>query len=128
MRTTLEMEDFIPSTLKMLQSKQSPKWMALRIFINFSLGIKDRDYQPEVPDFNSGKEYRLLQVTGLGKETDDQTSLYTQLVSIYDGVSINTNKELEARLEYHAFRGFIALKYSLSSKSNIFEFLGKEVQ
>jgi len=127
MKTTSNMEDYIPQFMKLMQIGGSPKWMALRMFINFSLGIKKHDFLVDAPDFSGGKEYRLLQVTGLGKELDDHTLLYSKMISLYDKIEISDNKMLDKHLALHAYRGYISIKNSLSSKSNVFEFLAKEI-
>lgn len=48
------------------------------------------------------------------------------MIEAYDNISISSKKEFEDNLQKHIFRGYLILKTSLKSDSNIFEFLSQD--
>ncbi len=122
-RTSQEVELYINPLFQLLYyPKNTPKWIALRFMINISLSLKDTCYQVENKIFD-GKEYRLAQITGEGKEDEDYTKEYYQMIESYENIILKSNKAFEKRVEYHIFRGYDILAKSLKRNSNLYEFL-----
>jgi hypothetical protein len=122
-RTTKKIEEYITPLFKLLNyPTNTPKWVALRFMLNISLSLKDTSYKVEIEEFN-GKEYRLAQITGENKEEEDFTNYYFKMIEAYEDIKIKSRKEFERKIEYHIFRGYSILNYSLKANSNIYEFL-----
>ena len=125
MRTTQEIESYIPRLNQLIGLKNEPKWITLRFMINISLSFEnDIDFNTEI-DFD-GKKYNLEQITGFGKEYDNYTDLYWRMIEEFDEKIIKNKKEFDNRLEYHLLRGYKILISSLNNSSNLFEFLLQE--
>jgi hypothetical protein len=124
-RTTQEIENYIYPLSKMLNLENEPKWVILRFMINISLSLQNEFEHVEVESYD-GKEYRLEQITGEGKGTDDYTKLFWDMVEVYDDSTIISKKTLEESLQKHILRGYLILKTSLKHNSNIFEFMGQD--
>lgn len=124
-RTTQEIENYIYPLSKMLNLENEPKWVILRFMINISLSLQKEFEYVEVESFD-GKEYRLEQITGEGKGSDDYTKLFWDMVEVYDNSTITSKKKLEETLQKHIVRGYLILKTSLKHDSNIFEFMGQD--
>ena len=116
MKTTQEIEDYIPKINRLIGIKKDDKWVTLRFIINISLSFNDEiSFNQNV--LYDGKNYKLEQITGLGKEYEDYTDLYSNMIEIFDNKTIKNQKELNERLEYHLLRGYKILNSSLKSKS-----------
>lgn len=124
-KTTQEIENYIFPLSKMLNMEDEPKWVLLRFMINISLSLT-KDFEDVVIDIYDGKEYRLEQITGEGKGVDDYTKLYSEMIEVFDNITISSKKKLEENLQRHIARGYTILKTSLKHDSNIFEFLGQD--
>ena len=125
-RTSQDIEHYIHPLFQLLHyPKNTPKWIALRFMINISLSLQNKGYQIENESFD-GKEYRLVQITGEGKEDEDYTKEYYQMIEAYEDISLKNNKVFEKRLEYHIFRGHAILAKSLKANSNIYDFIIQE--
>jgi len=125
MRTTQEIETYIPRLNQLIGLQNEPKWITLRFIINISLSFNnDIEFDREV-DFD-GKQYNLEQITGFGKEYDNYTDLYWSMIEIFDNITIKSKKEFDINLEYHLLRGYKILISSVNSSSNLFEFLLQE--
>ncbi len=125
MRTTQEIEAYIPRLNQLIGLQNEPKWITLRFIINISLSFNnDIEFNREV-DFD-GKQYNLEQITGFGKEYDNYTDLYWSMIEIFDKITIKNKKEFDINLEYHLLRGYKILISSVNSSSNLFEFLLQE--
>lgn len=122
MRTTQNIENFIPTLNSLLGLKNSPKWVVIRFMINISLSIED-NIDVKIPETFDGKEYSLVQITGLNKDEDDVTEIYKRIIESYEKENIINNKDLEHRLEFHTLRGFTILNSSLKQTSQIYDFL-----
>jgi hypothetical protein len=109
----------------MLNLENEPKWVVLRFMINISLSL-EKSFDDVTIESYDGKEYRLEQITGEGKGVEDYTKLYWDMIEIYDDITISSKKVLEENLQRHIVRGYLVLKTSLKSDSNIFEFLGQD--
>lgn len=125
MRTTKEIETYIPRLNKLLGLINEPKWVTLRFIINISLSFNNKIEFNKKIDFD-GKQYSLEQIIGFGKEYDNYTDLYWAMIEEFDEIIINNKKELTMNLEYHLLRGHKILFSSVKSNSNIFEFLLQE--
>jgi len=125
MRTTQEIESYIPRLNQLIGLKNEPKWVTLRFIINISLSFENDIIFDEKVDFD-GKSYNLEQITGFGKEYDNYTDLYWSMIEEFDDIVIKNKKEFEIHLENHLLRGYKILSSSLNSKSNLFEFLLQE--
>jgi len=125
-RTTKEIENYIVPLFKLLKlSSKEPKWIGLRFMINVSLSLKGEHKNFPI-EFNSdfnGSEYRLMQITGEHKESEDFTNYYHKMIESYDEIELKTAREFEKRLEYHIQRGHEILRTSLKQNSNIYEFM-----
>jgi hypothetical protein len=122
-RTSQEIELYIHPLFQLLHyPKNTAKWIALRFMINISLSLKNKNYQVENEVFD-GKDYRLAQITGEGKEDEDYTKEYYHMIEAYEELKLKNNKAFEKRLEYHIFRGHAILAKSLKANSNIYDFL-----
>ena len=124
MKTTQDIEDYIPQINKLIGIKDD-KWVTLRFIINISLSFNNKIFFDENPNFD-GKNYKLEQITGLGKEYDDYTDLYLNMIEIFDKKIIKNHKELNDKLQYHLLRGYKILNSSLNLNSNLYEFLLQE--
>lgn len=125
MRTTQEIENYIPKLNQLIGLKNEPKWITLRFIINISLSFyNDIEFDKNV-EFD-GKQYNLEQITGFGKEYDNYTDLYWEMIELFDTITIKNKKEFDSNLEYHLLRGFKILTSSVNSNSNLFEFLLQE--
>jgi hypothetical protein len=120
-KTSKIVEESIPKVLKNLQIPNEPKWVALRFFINISLSVKG-DFSFE--ESRDGSEYRLEQVVGKGKESEDFSKHYKKMLETFDEVEFETEKDFEISLEKHIQRGHFVI--SKSTKSDIFSFLQQE--
>lgn len=74
-KTTQEIEQYLYPLSKMLNLENEPKWVILRFMINISLSLEKEFKDIDVPNYD-GKEYRLVQITGEGKESEDYTKLF----------------------------------------------------
>jgi len=124
-RTTQEIENYIYPLSKMLNLENEPKWVVLRFMINISLSLQ-KEFEFVEVESHDGKEYRLEQITGEGKGSEDFTKLFLDMVEVYDNSTITSKKKLEESLQKHIIRGYLILKTSLKYDSNIFEFMGQE--
>lgn len=126
-KTTQDIEDYLTPLSKMLHLENEPKWVILRFMVDISLS-KEQGFEDIKVDSTSsdGKEYRLEQITGEGKGSEDYTKLFWDMIEAFDGVSITSKKSLEENLQKHILRGFYILKTSLKSDSNIFEFMSQD--
>lgn len=124
-RTTQEIENYIYPLSKMLNLENEPKWVILRFMINISLSLQ-KEFEHVEGESYDGKEYRLEQITGEGKGTDDYTKLFWDMSEVYDDSTITSKKKLEESLQQHIVRGYLILKTSLKHDSNIFEFMGQD--
>jgi hypothetical protein len=125
MRTTKEIEIFIPRLNQLIGLKNEPKWVTLRFIINISLSFNNNIEFNKKVDFD-GKQYNLEQITGFSKEYDNYTDIYWSMIEVFDNIIINNKKEFDLYLEYHLLRGYKILISSVNSGSNIFEFLLQE--
>ncbi|MGE4295391.1 MAG: DndE family protein [Campylobacterales bacterium] len=125
-RTSQEIETYLPPLTKSLNLEGEPKWVLLRFLINISLSIDSSQPTPPETTSGEGREYRLEQITGEGKGVEDVTKFYWDAIEAYDSIVVTSKKELEDRLQQHIFRGFYTLKTSLKQNSNIFEWLVQE--
>ncbi len=126
MKTTHDIETFVPSVARMLNFKNEPKWVTLRFMINISLSVPRMDGEDYSVENMDGKEYRLVQITGEGKSADDHTRKYQKMIEMFDDVKIADKHALDKKLEEHVVRGYFILRNSLTGKSNIFEWLLKD--
>jgi hypothetical protein len=124
-RTSAEIENYVLPLSKALNLEGESKWVFLRFMINISLALKEK-FECAEPDVFDGKEYRLEQITGEGKGSEDYTKFYSDAIEVYDNITIISKKELEQHLQRHLFRGYQALKTSLKTDSNIFEWMLQE--
>lgn len=124
-RTTQEIENYIFPLSKMLNLENEPKWVILRFMINISLSLEKEFKDIKIESYD-GKEYRLEQITGEGKGTDDHTKLFWDMIETFDNITITSKKKLEENLQRHIVRGYLILKTSLKHDSNIFEFMGQD--
>ena len=120
-KTTHDIENYITPLGKMLNLENESKWVMLRFMMNISLSLEKEFDDAEVEVYD-GKEYRLEQITGEGKGVDDFTKLFWDMIEVFDNITIKTKKELEENIQRHIIRGYLILKTSLKSDSNIFEF------
>ncbi len=125
MKTTQEIEDYIPKINRLIGIKKDDKWVTLRFIINISLSFNNEISFNKNIEFD-GKNYKLEQITGFGKEYEDYTDLYSSMIEIFDNQAIKNKKDLNEKLEYHLLRGYEILNSSLKSKSNLYEFLLQE--
>ncbi|MFK5977156.1 MAG: DndE family protein [Sulfurovum sp.] len=125
MRTTQEIENYIPKLNQLLGLKNEPKWITLRFIINISLSF-DSDIEFDRDISFDGKLYNLEQITGFGKEIDNYTDLYWSMIEVFDDITIKNKKEFDIKLEYHLLRGYKILSSSVKHNSNLFEFLLQE--
>lgn len=126
MRTTQEIENYIPILNQLIGLQNEPKWITLRFIINISLSFNDNNIEFNKNIEFDGKQYNLEQITGLGKDYDNYTDLYWSMIEIFDNTTIKNKKEFDINLEYHLLRGYKILSRSLNSNSNLFEFLLQE--
>lgn len=121
-RTSSEIEIFMIPLGKSLNLDGEPKWVYLRFMLNISLSLKEgfEEINYEAMD---GKEYRLEQITGEGKGSEDYTKFYWDAIEVFDDITITSKKALEQHLQRHIFRGYHILSTSLKHDSNIFDFL-----
>ncbi len=124
-KTTQEIENYIFPLSKMLNLENEPKWVILRFMINISLSLEKEFKDIKIESYD-GKEYRLEQITGEGKGTDDYTKLFWDMIETFDNITITSKKTLEENLQRHIVRGYLILKTSLKHDSNIFEFMGQD--
>lgn len=124
-RTTQDIENYIYPLSKMLNLENEPKWVILRFMINISLSL-EQPYEEEKVESFDGKEYRLEQITGEGKGSEDYTKLFWDMIEVFDDKSIISKRQLEENLQRHIVRGYLILKTSLKQDSNIFEFIGQD--
>lgn len=124
-KTTQEIEQYIFPLSKLLNLENEHKWVILRFMMNISLSL-DKEFENSIPSSWDGKEYRLDQITGEGKNEEDYTKLYEDMIEVFNSVSINSKKDLENHIQQHIHRGYNILKTSLKHDSNIFEFLGQD--
>lgn len=121
-RTSLEIENYVIQLGKSLNLESESKWVYLRFMVNISLSLQD-GFEDVSYDATDGKEYRLEQITGEGKGSEDYTKFYWDAIEIYDNITITSKKALEQHLQKHIFRGYHVLSSSLKHDSNIFDFM-----
>ena len=121
-RTSLEIENYVIQLGKSLNLESESKWVYLRFMVNISLSLQD-GFEDVSCDSTDGKEYRLEQITGEGKGSEDYTKFYWDAIEIYDNITITSKKALEQHLQKHIFRGYHILSSSLKHDSNIFDFM-----
>ena len=121
-RTSLDIENYVIPLGKAINLEGEPKWIYLRFMLNISLSLKD-GFEDIKVGATDGKEYRLEQITGEGKGSDDYTKFYWDAIEVYDDITITSKKALEIHLQRHIFRGHQVLSTSLKSDSNIFDFM-----
>lgn len=124
-KTTQDIENYIYPLSKMLSLENEPKWVILRFMLNISLSL-DKPYEEEKIENFDGKEYRLEQITGEGKGSEDYTKLFWDMIEAFDNIVIISKKQLEENLQRHIVRGYLILKTSLKHDSNIYEFIGQD--
>ncbi len=124
-KTTQDVENYIFPLSKMLNLENEPKWVMLRFMLNISLSLQ-KEFKEDSIEVFDGKEYRLEQITGEGKGSEDYTKLFWDMIEVFDNITITSKKELEENLQRHIIRGYQILKTSLKSDSNIFEFMGQD--
>lgn len=121
-RTSTEIENYVLPLGKSLNLEGEPKWVYLRFMLDISLsmkeGFEELDYEA-----TDGKEYRLEQITGEGKGSEDYTKFYWDAIEVFDDITITSKKALEQHLQKHIFRGYHILSSSLKYDSNIFDFI-----
>jgi len=125
-RTTQEIENYILPLSKALSLEGEPKWVYLRFILNISLSLQKDEFDDVEIEHYDGKEYRLEQITGEGKGSEDYTKFYWDAIEVFDSITITSKKELEQHLQRHIFRGHHILSSSLKSDSNIFDFMLQE--
>ncbi len=125
-RTSQEIENYISPLSKALNLEGEPKWVYLRFMLNMSLSLKEDSFDDVDVEQTDGKEYRLEQITGEGKGSEDYTKFYWDAIEVFDGITITSKKELEQHLQRHIFRGYHILSSSLKQDSNIFDFMSQE--
>jgi len=125
-RTTQEIENYILPLSKALSLEGEPKWVYLRFMLNISLSLQHDDFDTVEIEYFDGKEYRLEQITGEGKGSEDYTKFYWDAIEIFDNITITSKKELEQHIQRHISRGHHILSSSLKSDSNIFDFMLQE--
>lgn len=121
-RTSLDIENYVLLLGKALNLEGEPKWIYLRFMLNISLSLKEGFEEINIEAID-GKEYRLEQITGEGKGSEDYTKFYWDAIEVYDDISITSKKALEIHLQRHIFRGHHVLSTSLKHDSNIFDFM-----
>lgn len=124
-KTTQDVENYIFPLSKMLNLENEPKWVMLRFMLNISLSLQ-KEFKEDSIEVFDGKEYRLEQITGEGKGSEDYTKLFWDMIEVFDNITMTSKKELEENLQRHIIRGHQILKTSLKSDSNIFEFMGQD--
>ena len=124
-KTTQDVENYIFPLSKMLNLENEPKWVMLRFMLNISLSLQ-KEFKEDSIEVFDGKEYRLEQITGEGKGSEDYTKLFWDMIEVFDNITMTSKKELEENLQRHIIRGYQILKTSLKSDSNIFEFMGQD--
>jgi len=125
-RTTQEIENYILPLSKALSLESEPKWVYLRFMLNISLSLQKDEFDDVEIEHSDGKEYRLEQITGEGKGSEDYTKLYWDAIEVFDNIVMTSKKELEQHLQRHIFRGYQILSTSLKHNSNIFDFMLQE--
>ena len=125
-RTTQEIENYILPLSKALSLEGEPKWVYLRFMLNISLSLQKDEFDDVEIEHYDGKEYRLEQITGEGKGSEDYTKFYWDAIEVFDNITITSKKDLEQHLQKHIFRGYHILSSSLKSDSNIFDFMLQE--
>lgn len=121
-RTSSEIEIFMIPLGKSLNLDGEPKWVYLRFMLNISLSLKE-GFEEISYEATDGKEYRLEQITGEGKGSEDYTKFYWDAIEVFDDITITSKKALEQHLQRHIFRGYHILSSSLKHDSNIFDFI-----
>jgi len=121
-RTSLEIENYVIPLGKALNLEGEPKWIYLRFMLNISLGLP-KEFKEVDFETTDGKEYRLEQITGEGKGSEDHTKFYWDAIEVFDNITITSKKALEQHLQRHIFRGYYILNSSLKHDSNIFDFM-----
>jgi hypothetical protein len=118
-----EVENYIPVLRKqLLFSEKEHKWIILRFMVNLSLSIS-RDFDLEKSDFIPFREYRLEQIVGKGKGGEDYYWQYWKMLEAFGDKKFKDEKAFENSLEFHINRAYHILKTSLSSNSNIYQFM-----
>ena len=125
-RTSQAIENYITPLSKALNIKGEPKWIYLRFMLNISLSTQEDLFDDVDMEQTDGKEYRLVQITGEGKGSEDYTKFYWDAIEVSDGITIISKKELEQHLQRHILRGHHILSSSLKQDSNIFDFMLQE--
>ncbi|WP_434657501.1 DndE family protein [Sulfurimonas sp. NW9] len=125
-RTTQEIENYILLLSKALSLEGEPKWVYLRFMLNISLSLQKDEFDNVEIEHYDGKEYRLEQITGEGKGSEDYTKFYWDAIEVFNNITITSKKDLEQHLQKHIFRGYYILSSSLKSDSNIFDFMLQE--
>lgn len=126
-RTSLEIENYVIPLGKALNLENEPKWFYLRFMLNVSLSLTTNFEEVEY-EAKEGKEYRLEQITGEGKGSEDYTKFYWDAIEVYDDITITSKKALEQQLQRHIFRGYYILSTSLKHDSNVFDFMLQDFQ
>ncbi len=123
-KTSKRVEENIIDIQKLLNFKNSPKWEILRFLLNISLS-KTTKLNCDC-HVQNGKEYRLEQITGLGKE-EDRTNLYKEMLKIYHNEKYIDNKTFEQYISEHIENGFLIIKTAVENKFNLFDLVQKEL-
>ncbi|MDO9055339.1 MAG: DndE family protein [Sulfuricurvum sp.] len=121
-RTSLEIENYVIPLGKALNLENESKWFYLRFMLNVSLSLKT-PFEAVEYETKEGKEYRLEQITGEGKGSEDYTKFYWDAIEVFEDITITSKKALELHLQRHIFRGYHILSTSLKHDSNIFDFM-----
>jgi hypothetical protein len=121
-KTSSEIENYVIPLAKAINLEGEPKWIYLRFMLNISLSLKDGFENIDI-EATDGKEYRLEQITGESKGSDDYTKFYWDAIEVFDDITITSKKALEQHLQRHIFRGYHILSSSLKYDSNIFDFM-----
>ena len=72
MRTTQEIENYIPILNQLIGLQNEPKWITLRFIINISLSFNDNNIEFNKNIEFDGKQYNLEQITGLVGKSDEK--------------------------------------------------------
>ena len=123
-KTSKQVEENIINIQKKLNFGNTPKWEVLRVLINTSLSLSDNLFN--IDFIVDGKDYRLEQITGFGKE-NDKTELYRKLLQIYHNDKNINNNKLEKYLTFHIEDGFQFLRIAIERKFDLFDFFKNEI-
>jgi len=90
-KTTQDVENYIFPLSKMLNLENEPKWVMLRFMLNISLSLQ-KEFKEDSIEVFDGKEYRLEQITGEGKGSEDYSKLFWDMIEVFDNITITSKK------------------------------------